>query len=145
VRGCAVLQLLLAPLLLWRSVVAALLSNALYAAALGYYHYLSFLGYSALPFLEHTEARRARCSNAWPAASACSAAVHAERSLRTEAVPDQVHACLQCMQKRACALRLFSHPWQVFLWPIALILVVLPLAVLTGFSPTRFTLNIYFG
>ncbi len=49
------LQLLLAPLLLWRSVVAALLSNALYAAALGYYHYLSFLGYSALPFLEHTE------------------------------------------------------------------------------------------
>ena len=53
--SCAVLQLLLAPLLLWRSVVAALLSNALYAAALGYYHYLSFLGYSALPFLEHTE------------------------------------------------------------------------------------------
>lgn len=53
----AVLQLLLAPLLLWRSLVAALLSNALYAAALGYYHYLSFLGYSALPFLEHTEAR----------------------------------------------------------------------------------------
>ncbi|KAK9832824.1 hypothetical protein WJX81_004711 [Elliptochloris bilobata] len=83
-----VLQLLLAPLLLWRSLVAALLSNALYAAALGYYHYLSFLGYSALPFLEHTE---------------------------------------------------------VFLWPIALILVVLPFAVLTGFSPTRFTLNIYFG
>lgn len=34
---------------------------------------------------------------------------------------------------------------QVFLWPIALILVVLPFAVLTGFSPTRFTLNIYFG
>ena len=53
----AVLQLLLAPLLLWRNLVAALLSNALYAAALGYYHYLSFLGYSALPFLEHTEAR----------------------------------------------------------------------------------------
>ena len=53
----AVLQLLLAPLLLWRSLVAALLSNALYAVALGYYHYLSFLGYSALPFLEHTEAR----------------------------------------------------------------------------------------
>ena len=49
------LQLLLAPLLLWRSLIAALVSNALYAAALGYYHYLSFLGYSALPFLEHTE------------------------------------------------------------------------------------------
>lgn len=36
-------------------------------------------------------------------------------------------------------------PAQVFLWPIALILIVLPFAVLTGFSPTRFTLNIYFG
>ncbi len=122
--GYAVLQLLLAPLLLWRSVVAALLSNALYAFALGYYHYLSFLGYSALPFLEHTEARQTRCSMLGR---------------------QQVHACLQCSQKGACALTLFLHGWQVFLWPIALILVVLPLAVLTGFSPTRFTLNIYFG
>ena len=81
-------QFLLSPLLLWRSFLATLLSNALYAFALCYYHYLSFLGYSALPFLEHTE---------------------------------------------------------VFLWPVAAILVVVPFAVLAGFNPTRFTLNIYFG
>ena len=51
------LQFLLSPLLLWRGFLSALLSNALYAAALGYYHYLNFLGYSALPFLDHTEVR----------------------------------------------------------------------------------------
>lgn len=52
---CAVLQFVLAPVLLWNSLVSTLLANALYMVALSYYHYLSFLGYSALPFLEHTE------------------------------------------------------------------------------------------
>jgi hypothetical protein len=51
----AVLQFLLSPLLLWKSFVAAALSCVLYTVALGYYHYLNFLGYSALPFLERTE------------------------------------------------------------------------------------------
>ena len=51
----AVVQFVLSPLLLWRGFFSALLSNALYAAALGYYHYLNFLGYSAMPFLDHTE------------------------------------------------------------------------------------------
>ena len=51
----AVLQLLLSPVLLWRSFLSTGLSTALYAASLGYYHYMTFLGYSALPFLEHTE------------------------------------------------------------------------------------------
>ena len=51
----AVVQFLLTPLLLARGFLPALFSNVLYAAALSYYHYLSFLGYSALPFLEHTE------------------------------------------------------------------------------------------
>ena len=64
------------------------LANVLYMIALSYYHYLSFLGYSALPFLEHTE---------------------------------------------------------VFLWPVAAIVLVVPFAVLAGFNPSRFTLNIYFG
>jgi len=50
-----VFQFLVSPLLLWRSFASAAISNALYAAALGYYHYMNFLGYSALPFLEHTE------------------------------------------------------------------------------------------
>jgi UNC-50 family len=51
----AVGQFILSPLLLWRGFFSALLSNALYAAALGYYHYLNFLGYSSMPFLDHTE------------------------------------------------------------------------------------------
>ncbi len=33
---------------------------------------------------------------------------------------------------------------QVFLWPIALILLAAPLAVLFGFNPTRFVLGLYF-
>lgn len=53
----AVLQLFLSPLLLWHSFLANTLSVALYATAMAYYHYMNFLGYSALPFLEHTEVR----------------------------------------------------------------------------------------
>lgn len=51
----AVAQFVLTPLLLLRGFIPALFSNILYAVALSYYHYLSFLGYSSLPFLEHTE------------------------------------------------------------------------------------------
>lgn len=50
-----VIQFMLSPLLLWRARLAAALSCVLYAAAFGHYHYLNFLGYSALPFLERTE------------------------------------------------------------------------------------------
>ena len=53
----AVGQYFVSPVLLWHSFLSVVLSNALYAVAFSYYHYLSFLGYSALPFLEHTEAR----------------------------------------------------------------------------------------
>lgn len=53
----AVLQFLVSPLLLWKSFLSATVSYALYAAALSYYHYLNFLGFSALPFLERTEVR----------------------------------------------------------------------------------------
>jgi len=54
---CVVAQFLLSPLLLWRSFVATLLSNALYGAAFSYYHYITFLGYSSLPFLSDTVVR----------------------------------------------------------------------------------------
>lgn len=49
------MQFLVSPLLLWKSFLSATISCALYAVALSYYHYLNFLGYSALPFLERTE------------------------------------------------------------------------------------------
>ena len=51
------LQFVLSPLLLWRSFLATLLSNALYALAFSYYHYITFLGFSALPFLSDTVVR----------------------------------------------------------------------------------------
>mmetsp|Transcript_17761 Transcript_17761/g.33952 ORF Transcript_17761/g.33952 Transcript_17761/m.33952 type:complete len:253 (+) Transcript_17761:306-1064(+) len=50
-----VVQYFLTPLLLSTGFVASLLSNLLYGFALSYYHYTQFLGYNALPFLEHTE------------------------------------------------------------------------------------------
>ena len=50
-------QFLLSPLLLWRSFVATVLSNALYGLAFSYYHYITFLGYSSLPFLSDTVVR----------------------------------------------------------------------------------------
>ena len=82
------LQFLLSPFLLWHAWLSSTLSCVLYAAAFSHYHYLNFLGYSALPFLERTE---------------------------------------------------------VFLWPIGLICVALPLAILVNFNPTRFVLSIYFS
>jgi hypothetical protein len=50
-----VVQLLLLPLLLRPGFGPALLSNALYAVAFSTYHYLTFLGYSELPFLHRCE------------------------------------------------------------------------------------------
>lgn len=84
----AVLQFILSPLLIWKSFFSAILSNIIYLTAFGYYHYMSFLGYSALPFLEHTE---------------------------------------------------------VFLWPIAMLLLSIPFSLLFGFNPSCFTLALYFG
>ena len=53
----AVVQFLISPILLRRGILSTILSNTLYIVALSYYHYLNFLGYSALPFLERTEVR----------------------------------------------------------------------------------------
>jgi hypothetical protein len=64
-----VAQFVLSPVLLWRAWLSSVLSCALYAAAFAYYHYLNFLGYSALPFLERTEVFL------WPAGLVAVAAV----------------------------------------------------------------------
>jgi hypothetical protein len=83
-----VFQFLVCPVLLWDTFLSTALANVVYAVALSYYHYMNFLGYSALPFLERTEA---------------------------------------------------------FLWPIGLVFMSIPFAILFGFNPARFTLGIYFG
>ena len=51
----AVVQFLFSPVLLHRNLLSSIISVLLYVVALSYYHYLNFLGYSALPFLDHTE------------------------------------------------------------------------------------------
>jgi hypothetical protein len=50
-----VLQALMLPLLLGHGFFSALLSNALYAAAMLWYFYITYLGFTALPFLGHTQ------------------------------------------------------------------------------------------
>jgi hypothetical protein len=40
---------------------------------------------------------------------------------------------------------IFLLKLQVFLWPIGLIFLAVPFAILTNFNPARFTLSIYFG
>ena len=47
-------QLVLSPALLARGFLPRLLSCALYAASLSYYHYCVFVGFNALPFLDNT-------------------------------------------------------------------------------------------
>eukprot|EP00249_Psilotum_nudum_P011977 c23502_g1_i2 orf=203-952(+) len=49
-----VLQYFLSPLLIAQGFAPALLSNILFMVALSYYHYLNFLGYDVLPFLDKT-------------------------------------------------------------------------------------------
>ncbi|EPS67574.1 hypothetical protein M569_07201, partial [Genlisea aurea] len=49
-----VIHYLVSPLLLAHGFVPVLLSNLLFMAAAVYYHYLNFLGYDVLPFLERT-------------------------------------------------------------------------------------------
>ena len=48
-----------------------------------------------------------------------------------------------------CSTLTLSSPYcsvlQVFLWPIAGILIAVPVAILMGFNPARFTLGIYFS
>ena len=48
-------QYLLLPLLLREGILPMLVSNTLYAGAFGVYHYLTFLGYSELPFVRRAE------------------------------------------------------------------------------------------
>ncbi|XP_057783014.1 uncharacterized protein LOC131000891 [Salvia miltiorrhiza] len=49
-----VLHYFLSPLLVAHGFVPLLLSNALFMVAVSYYHYLNYLGYDVLPFLERT-------------------------------------------------------------------------------------------
>eukprot|EP01125_Pyxidicula_operculata_P012711 TRINITY_DN4188_c0_g1_i2.p1 TRINITY_DN4188_c0_g1~~TRINITY_DN4188_c0_g1_i2.p1 ORF type:complete len:209 (+),score=21.57 TRINITY_DN4188_c0_g1_i2:160-786(+) len=50
-----VVQYLLLPVLYTTGILSAILSNTLYIIALGYYHYITFLGFTALPFLQNTQ------------------------------------------------------------------------------------------
>ena len=50
-----VVQYLLLPVLLRPGILPCLLSNSLFAGAFSIYHYLTFLGYSELPFLHRCE------------------------------------------------------------------------------------------
>ncbi|KAJ0989818.1 hypothetical protein J5N97_008174 [Dioscorea zingiberensis] len=49
-----VLQYFLSPLLVTHGFIPLLLSNLLFMVAISYYHYLNFLGYDVLPFLDKT-------------------------------------------------------------------------------------------
>lgn len=52
-------------------------------------------------------------------------------------------AASSCIHVKLCCCALCCL--QVFLWPVGVIFLALPFAVLTGFNPTRFVLSIYFG
>eukprot|EP00268_Persea_americana_P033750 TRINITY_DN3337_c0_g2_i2.p1 TRINITY_DN3337_c0_g2~~TRINITY_DN3337_c0_g2_i2.p1 ORF type:complete len:249 (-),score=2.49 TRINITY_DN3337_c0_g2_i2:576-1322(-) len=49
-----VIQYFLSPLLVAHGFIPVLLSNLLFMVAISYYHYLNFLGYDVLPFLDRT-------------------------------------------------------------------------------------------
>eukprot|EP01089_Gocevia_fonbrunei_P016427 TRINITY_DN5082_c0_g1_i1.p1 TRINITY_DN5082_c0_g1~~TRINITY_DN5082_c0_g1_i1.p1 ORF type:complete len:249 (-),score=-6.23 TRINITY_DN5082_c0_g1_i1:2-748(-) len=49
-----VVQFFCIPVLIGGGWFATFVANSMYAIALGYYYHITFLGYNALPFLEHT-------------------------------------------------------------------------------------------
>ncbi|GMH02844.1 hypothetical protein Nepgr_004683 [Nepenthes gracilis] len=83
-----VIHYFLSPLLVAHGFIPVLLSNLLFMVACSYYHYLNFLGYDALPFLERTT---------------------------------------------------------FFLCPIGLVIIISPILILSGFNPSRYTMNMYFS
>ncbi|CAN0878884.1 Protein unc-50 homolog [Linum grandiflorum] len=83
-----VIHYFLSPLLVAHGFIPVLLSNLLFMVAASYYHYLNFLGYDVLPFLERTT---------------------------------------------------------FFLYPIGIVIVLSPIFILSGFSPSRYFMNIYFS
>lgn len=50
-----VLQFILMPLIARTNLLSTFVADALYLAAFTYYTLITFLGYNALPFLQHTE------------------------------------------------------------------------------------------
>ncbi|KAJ9537993.1 hypothetical protein OSB04_030726 [Centaurea solstitialis] len=83
-----VIHFFLSPLLVAHGFIPLLLSNVILMVAVSYYHYLNFLGYDVLPFLEKTT---------------------------------------------------------LFLYPIGFVIILTPIFILSGFNPSRYVLNIYFG
>ncbi|KAG9440356.1 hypothetical protein H6P81_020521 [Aristolochia fimbriata] len=83
-----VIQYFLSPLLVAHGFIPILLSNLLFMVAISYYHYLNFLGYDVLPFLEKTT---------------------------------------------------------FFLYPIGIVIILSPIAILSGFNPSRYAMGMYFG
>lgn len=189
-RRSAVLQLALTPVLLSGSVLAGVLSSALYAVSqrchaftymaslhsmrqqrrvvcatcspfevrsaccvqvgISYYFYITFLGYSALPFLERTEVGRGGEAGRGAdgrVESPCTwrSALHGE---------DWPMRCvllwLRHWQLPVAHTRTGSSPalgfgcLQVFLYPIGGVLLALPFAALLGFNPTQFVVRLYF-
>ncbi|KAH1120350.1 hypothetical protein J1N35_003510 [Gossypium stocksii] len=76
------------PLLVAHGFIPALLSNLLFMVAASYHHYLNFLGYDVLTFLERTT---------------------------------------------------------FFLYPIAIVIILSSILILSGFNPSRYFMNIYFS
>ncbi|TQD83034.1 hypothetical protein C1H46_031410 [Malus baccata] len=83
-----VIHYFLSPILVAHGFLPVLLSNLIFMVATSYYHYLNFLGYDVLPFLERTT---------------------------------------------------------FFLYPISVVIVLSPILILSGFSPSRYFMNMYFS
>ena len=178
--AAAVLQFFLCPLLLMRGFLPRLLSCVLYALALSYYHYLSFLGGHTLAATDkpcppaqrhgvrlvvargmhacamhgtidqgaqHAAGKVQLIAACLTGRSDLKARTHCTASCNSLCAQHATRACRNgcCAPCAGYSPLPFLEHTEVFLWPIAGILLITPLALLTGFNPTRFTLNIYFG
>ncbi|CAI0445707.1 unnamed protein product [Linum tenue] len=121
-----VIHYFLSPLLVAHGFIPVLLSNLLFLVAASYYHYLNFLGYDGKLIFVFIS------------------------SYTCEEIMYQFYTChlftlIMTSKMHLTAVLPFLERTTFFLYPIGIVIVLSPILILSGFSPSRYFMNMYFS
>ncbi|KAH7518040.1 hypothetical protein FEM48_Zijuj09G0128400 [Ziziphus jujuba var. spinosa] len=121
-----VIHYFLSPLLVAHGFIPVLLSNLLFMVAASYYHYLNFLGYDGK----------------------LKALLVTDKFLLNTGPDEPALNCIDELIQTFCLLASvlpFLERTTFFLYPIGAVIVLSPIFILSGFNPSRYFMNMYFG
>ncbi|CAN1192478.1 Protein unc-50 homolog [Linum perenne] len=121
-----VIHYFLSPLLVAHGFIPVLLSNLIFMVAASYYHYLNFLGYDGKP--NFSPLLRLLCPRSF-------------QNLRRSFISTLITTC----KMSTTAVLPFLERTTFFLYPIGIVIVLSPIFILSGFSPSRYFMNMYFS